>query len=168
MATIQAKPQMRDVNVGIITRACATTGDDGPRVQVRLIDKKKVTFDIVTEKYTFFDARNEIGRNLGKLPIVDMPFAFDPSIEAGPSRKHGTLQQFFESCLLLARDPEALIEIEKLLYHRDKALKDSAVNSLQKRKTGKEMRMNIQIGDYEVDSVILDLRSDVKILTKQT
>ena len=30
------------------------------------------------------------------------------------------------------------------------------------------MRMNIQIGDYEVDSVILDLGSDVNILTKQT
>ena len=28
--------------------------------------------------------------------------------------------------------------------------------------------MNIQIGDYEVDSVILDLGSDVNILTKQT
>ena len=30
------------------------------------------------------------------------------------------------------------------------------------------MRMNIQIGEYEVDSVILDLGSDVNILTKQT
>ena len=39
------------------------------------------------------------------------------------------------------------------------------MNSLQKRKMGKEMRMNIQIGDYEVDSNILDLRSNVKILT---
>ena len=29
------------------------------------------------------------------------------------------------------------------------------------------MRMNIQIGDYEVDSVILDLGSDVNILTNQ-
>ena len=28
--------------------------------------------------------------------------------------------------------------------------------------------MNIQIGDYEVDSVILDLGSNVNILTKQT
>ena len=28
--------------------------------------------------------------------------------------------------------------------------------------------MNIQIGDYEVDSVILDLGSDVNILTKKT
>ena len=47
-------------------------------------------------------------------------------------------------------------------------MKDSAVNSLQNRKTGKEMRMNIQIGDYEVDSSILDLGSDVNILTKKT
>ena len=28
--------------------------------------------------------------------------------------------------------------------------------------------MNIQIGDYEVDSVILDLGSDVNVLTKKT
>ena len=42
------------------------------------------------------------------------------------------------------------------------------VNYLHKKKMGKEMHMNIQIGDYEVDSVILDLGSDVNILTKQT
>ena len=28
--------------------------------------------------------------------------------------------------------------------------------------------MNVQIGDYDVDSVILDIGSDVNILTKQT
>ena len=43
----------------------------------------------------------------------------------------------------------------------------SSTNTLQKKNTGKEMRMNIQIGDYEVDSVILDLGSYVSILTKQ-
>ena len=42
------------------------------------------------------------------------------------------------------------------------------MNSLQKRKTDKEMRMNVQIGDYEVDSVILDLGLDVNILTNKT
>ena len=30
------------------------------------------------------------------------------------------------------------------------------------------MRMNVQIGDYEVDSIILDLGSDINIQTKQT
>ena len=69
---------------------------------------------------------------------------------------------------MLARDPKALVDIENLSYHQDKTLKDSTVNSLQKRKIGKEMRTNIQIRDYEVDSVILDLGFDVNILTKQT
>ena len=81
---------MKDVDVGIVTCNGATIGDDGTRLQVRLAGKKKVTFDIATKKYNFFDAKNEIRRNLGKLPIVDMPFAFDPSVEAGPSRQYGT------------------------------------------------------------------------------
>ena len=116
----------------------------------------------------FFQAKHAIRRNPSKLPIVEMPYAFDPSVKVGPSRKHGTLQQFFERCLMLARDLEALIEIENLLCQRNQMLKDSTVNSLQKRTTSKEIRMNIQIGDYEVDSVILDLGSDVNILTKYT
>ena len=55
-----------------------------------------------------------------------------------------------------------------MLYFLEKELKDSVVKSLQKKKKGKNMPMNIQIGDYEVDSVILDLGLDVNILTKQT
>ena len=78
------------------------------------------------------------------------------------------MRQFFESCLSLGRDPDTLVELETLLYHPDKVVKDFVVNSLQKRKTDKEMRMNIQIRFYEVDSVILDLGSNVNILTKKT
>ena len=70
--------------------------------------------------------------------------------------------------MLLARDPDALFEIENLLHQPMKGQKDSKVNSLHKKKMGKEMHMNIQIGDYEVDSVILDLGLDVNILIRQT
>ena len=35
-------------------------------------------------------------------------------------------------------------------------------------RTRKEMRLNAQIGDYEMDEVILDLGSEVNVLTKQT
>ena len=42
------------------------------------------------------------------------------------------------------------------------------MNSLHKKKTRIEMHMNIQIGDYEVVSIILDLGSDVNILMRQT
>ena len=66
------------------------------------------------------------------------------------------------------RDSGALIKLKALLHLPDKTMKASAVNSLQKRKTGQDMRMNIQIGDYEVESVILDLGSDVNILMKKT
>ena len=83
---------MKDVDVGVVTRSSATTGEEGPWQQVRLVGKKKVAFDIATEKDTFFEAKQAIERNTGQLPIVEMSFAFDPSVEAGPSRQHGTLQ----------------------------------------------------------------------------
>ena len=35
-------------------------------------------------------------------------------------------------------------------------------------RTGREMRLSAQIGDYDMDEVILDLGSEVNFLTKQT
>ena len=52
---------MKDVDVGIVTRAGVTTGNDGPWHQVQITGNKKFTFDIAIEKDTFFDARNAIG-----------------------------------------------------------------------------------------------------------
>ena len=74
--------------MGIVTCTGVTTRDDGPWIQVWITSNKKFAFDIAMEKDTFFDAKNEIGRNPGKLPIVDMPFAFNPSTEVGPSQKN--------------------------------------------------------------------------------
>ena len=85
VATIQAKLWMKDVGVGIVTRTGATTGDDGPWLQVHFDGKNKVTFDIVIDKDTFFEAKHAIERNLGKSPVFEMSSAFDPSIEEGPS-----------------------------------------------------------------------------------
>ena len=102
--TIHVEPRMKDVDVGIFTHVGVTTGDDGPWQLVRIVGKKKVAFDVATEKDTFFEAKQAIGRNPGKLPIIDMPLSFNPSIEAGPSWKHGTMCKFFESCLSLVRD----------------------------------------------------------------
>ena len=56
--------------------------------------------------------------------------------------------------------------VKNLLHYPDRELQDSAVNYFQKKKTGKEMQMNIQIGDYKFDSFILDLGSYVNILIK--
>ena len=43
------------------------------------------------------------------------------------------------------------------------------VNHIGKRlKIGHELRMNSHIGDYDMDYIIMDLGSDVNILTKHT
>ena len=35
-------------------------------------------------------------------------------------------------------------------------------------RTGREMRLRTQVGEFEMDEVILDLGSEVNVLTKQT
>ena len=68
--------------------------------------------------------------------------------------------------MLLVRDHDSLVDIENLLHQLAKGKKESVVNSLHKKNTGKKMHMNIMISGYEVDSVILDLGSDINILTR--
>ena len=38
----------------------------------------------------------------------------------------------------------------------------------KKRRTNKELHLNAQIGEYEIDYVVLDLGSEVNVMTKQT
>jgi hypothetical protein len=38
----------------------------------------------------------------------------------------------------------------------------------KKRKENKEIHLNAQIGDYDIDYVVLDLGSEVNVMTKQT
>ena len=45
-----------------------------------------------------------------------------------------------------------------------RADKEKTVNRV--RRTGREMRLNVQIGEYDMTDVILDLGSEVNVLTK--
>ena len=137
VATILAYPRTEAVNVAVVTRAGATTREGGSRQQVQFAGKKKAAFDIAIKKYTFFEAKHVTMRNKGKSPVVEMPSSFNPSVEERRLQQHGTLQQFFERCLSLVGDPQALVKIEKLLYHQNNMPKDSIVYSIQKKKTGK-------------------------------
>ena len=82
---ILAEPRAQDVDIVVITHARAMTGEDGPRQQVRFARKKKVAFDIAIEKDTFFEDKHTIGRNLSNSPVIEMPSAFDPSVQVVPS-----------------------------------------------------------------------------------
>ena len=69
---------------------------------------------------------------------------------------------------MLEKEKDASVEIATFLYRWEEGRLDRQVNSLQKKKIGIEMRMNVQIDEYDVDLVILDLGSYVNIITKRT
>ena len=86
------------------------------------------------------------------------------------ANKVSKLKPFLSSCLVLIKDKEALAELEGLietLPEGDPLPKK--VNSIKtKLKIGCKLRMTVQIGDYDMDYIILDLGSNVNILTCQT
>ena len=46
---------------------------------------------------------------------------------------------------------------------------NKAIHQIKKYiRIGREMRLNAHIGDYDMDEVILDLGSEVNVLTRQT
>ena len=84
--------------------------------------------------------------------------------------KVSKLKLFLSSCLVLIKDKEVLVELEALIETLSEGdpspKKVSSINT--KLKTRRELRMTVQIGDYDMDYIILDLGSDVNILTCQT
>ena len=72
--------------------------------------------------------------------------------------------------LSLVKDEDALVELSSIIEEPEKDLQqEKNVNHIHKiRKTGQELHMNAQIGDYDMDFIILDLGSYINILTKQT
>ena len=65
------------------------------------------------------------------------------------------------------QDKDAIAELQVMI---DEILVepqlDKKVNQVQNKcKTDRKLRMNAQIGDYDMDYIIMDLGSDVNILT---
>ena len=114
-------------------------------------------FDVDNESDMFFEAHKTMRGDSSKFHIYEIPHVFYLNLVVGPSRQHSTLYIFFECCISPEKDPYVLDEIVSLLYRPEKGRKESTVNSLHKKKNGKEIRMNVHIGDYDVDSIILDL-----------
>ena len=101
--------------------------------------------------------------------------------EACEESKYSALvKSFLQSCLHLLRDEKAIVEIEKLIDSCDRSMfvvvaeyeehlsnTNKEVHQIKKYiRTGREMRLNAQIGDYDMDEVILELGSELNVLTK--
>ena len=69
----------------------------------------------------------------------------------------------------ILRNHNALKELQKFIAvcePQRRVDKEKTVNRV--RRTSREMRLNAQIGEYDMTDVILDLGSEVNVLTKQT
>ena len=83
------------------------------------------------------------------------------------------VSSFLHNYLKFLRDERALLEIQTFIDICEQStpivVANRAVHQIKKYiLTEKEMRLNAQIGDDEMDEVILDLGSEVNVLTKQT
>lgn len=80
------------------------------------------------------------------------------------------LTTFLETCMKLLRDNKAVKGLQELITRCTGSSELRMVWKLGKHAlhTGQEMRLIAQIGDYEMNQVVLDLGSDVNVLPKQT
>ena len=67
----------------------------------------------------------------------------------------------------LLRNQNALNELQKVIqYCEPQRSSDKGKTINRVRRTGRQMRLHAQIGDYDMTDIILDLGSEVNVLTK--
>ena len=80
-----------------------------------------------------------------------------------------TLTSFLQSCMKLLRNQNALNELQKLIASCEPQRSSGIEKTVNRvRRTGREMRLHAQIGEYDMTDIILELGSEVNVLTKQT
>jgi hypothetical protein len=98
-----------------------------------------------------------------------MPQAFDPSASPIEGKEVRKLMEFLYTCVKLIQDKGVVQELQDLIKQYELGKIDRAVHQIGKRRrTNKELHLNAQIGEYEIDYVVLDLGSEVNVMMKQT
>ena len=71
---------------------------------------------------------------------------------------------------MLIQDKDVIAELQALIEETpEESPREKRVNQVKKKfKTRRELKITAQIGDYDMDYIILDLGSDVNILMRQT
>jgi hypothetical protein len=81
--------------------------------------------------------------------------------------------EFLCTCINLIKDERFVQELQNLIRHYEIGRIDPPLNKVvhqvsRKRRTNKELHLNAQIVDYDIDYVVLDLGSEVNVMKKQT
>jgi hypothetical protein len=122
----------------------------------------EVEFDLDRGRETFMEAKNSFTEDstLGSKDKPDQEM--DPSM----------LTTFLETCMKLLCDSKAVKGLQELINRctRNTSGEPCMVKKIgnHKTRTGQEMILTAQIGEYEMDKVILDLGSDANVLSKKT
>jgi hypothetical protein len=74
---------------------------------------------------------------------------------------------------MLIQDENDVQELQNLIRHYELGNIDPLLNRAvhqigKKRRINKELHLNAQIGEYDINYVVLDLGSEVNVMTKQT
>jgi hypothetical protein len=83
------------------------------------------------------------------------------------------LVSFLYTCIELIKDEKAIQELQNLVRQIEIGRVDPSVNKevhqlSKKRRKNKELHLNAQIGEYDIYYVVLDLGSEVNVMTKKT
>lgn len=164
---VRYDPREEDSNINIVLRSGIATGDDKGKQQedstwVQKAPKKKVEFDLECARETFMEVKKRFAK------VSTSKSKNKPQHEMDPSM----LTTFLETCMKLLRDSKAMKGLQELINRcaRTTPGEPHVVRKIGKHKTrtGQEMRLITQISEYEIYQVILDARSHVNALPKQT
>jgi hypothetical protein len=102
-----------------------------------------------------------------------MPLEFDQSSSPGDGKEVSKIVNFLYTFIELIKDEKFIQELQNLVRQYDIGRVDDLLNKevhqlSKKRKKNKELQLNAQIGEYDIDYVVLNLGSEVNVMTKQT
>jgi hypothetical protein len=102
-----------------------------------------------------------------------MPPTFDQSASPKEGKEVRKLMEFLYTCIKLIKDDNDVQEIQILIRQYELGKIDPLLNRAvhqitKKRRTNKELHLNSQIGEYDIDYVVLDLGLEVNVMMKQT
>jgi hypothetical protein len=102
-----------------------------------------------------------------------MPPSLDHTNEAQPLGKVSTIKDFMQSHVKLLNDTSSVKLLQNMLeicrIEAGGKLEQKIVNHLYtRRRTSREFRLNVNIGDFNMGYIILDLGSEVNEFLKKT
>jgi hypothetical protein len=102
-----------------------------------------------------------------------MPLEFDQSALPREGKEVSKIMEFIYTCINLIKDERVVQELQHLirLYELGKVdpLLNREVHQVSRKiKTKKKLHLNAHIGDYDIDYVVIELGSEVNVMTKNT